>query len=110
MDGSALREGLVALLGERSSLRGVPFGEHAGGALDLAGRGLRDTTRIAASSPEMWRDICLWNRDNLVQLIEVYEQHLRQLKELIKSGDGPGLEKEMEAARTVREQLNGQPT
>lgn len=77
--------------------------------LDLrlhSGGGLRDTTRIAASSPEMWRDICLWNHDNLVQLIEVYEQHLGQLKELIKSGDGPGLEKKMEAARSVRERLN----
>ena len=80
--------------------------------LDLrlhSGGGLRDTTRIAASSPEMWRDICLWNRDNLVQLIEVYERHLRHLKELIRSGDGPGLEKEMEMAKIVREQLNGQP-
>lgn len=80
--------------------------------LDLrlhSGGGLRDTTRIAASSPEMWRDICLWNRDNLVQLIEVYERHLRQLKDLIQSGDGPGLEKEMEQAKMIREQLNGQP-
>lgn len=80
--------------------------------LDLrvhSGGGLRDTTRIAASSPEMWRDICLWNRDNLIQLIDVYERHLGRLKELIRSGDGPGLEKEMEKAKIVREQLNGQP-
>lgn len=80
--------------------------------LDLrlhSGGGLRDTTRIAASSPEMWRDICLWNRENLVQLIEVYERHLRHLKELIRSGDGPNLEKELEQAKMVREQLNGQP-
>lgn len=73
--------------------------------LAYAGGGLRDTTRIAASSPEMWRDIFLWNRDNLVALIEVYERHLQTLKRLIQAGDGPGIEKELMRAKTVREQL-----
>ena len=76
--------------------------------LDLpahSGGGLRDTTRIAASSPEMWRDICLWNRDNLVRFIENYEQHLARFKSLIQAGDGPGLEKEMERAKQERERL-----
>jgi prephenate dehydrogenase len=73
--------------------------------LAYAGGGLRDTTRIAASSPEMWRDIFLWNRDNLVALIEVYERHLQELKRLIQAGDGPGIEKELMRAKTVREQL-----
>lgn len=77
--------------------------------LDLkahSGGGLRDTTRIAASSPEMWRDICLWNRDNLVSLIDIYERHLAQFKAMIQAGDGPGLEKSMEQAKSIREQLN----
>lgn len=70
--------------------------------LSYAGGGLRDTTRIAASSPEMWRDIFLWNRDNLLHLIEVYEVHLRRLKQLIREGDGGGIEKELERARQAR--------
>ena len=74
--------------------------------LAYSGGGLRDTTRIAASSPEMWRDIFLWNRDNLVRQIETYERHLRQLKHLIQSGDGPAIEQELERAKRVREQLN----
>jgi prephenate dehydrogenase len=74
--------------------------------LTYSGGGLRDTTRIAASSPEMWRDIFLWNRDNLVAQIEVYERHLQQLKRLIQSGDGPAIERELERAKKVREQLN----
>jgi prephenate dehydrogenase len=74
--------------------------------LAYAGGGLRDTTRIAASSPEMWRDIFLWNRDNLVAVIEIYERHLAHLKQLIKSGDGPGVEQELERAKRAREQLN----
>lgn len=73
--------------------------------LAYAGGGLRDTTRIAASSPEMWRDIFLWNRDNLVSTIEIYERHLAHLKQLIKAGDGPGIEKELERAKQAREQL-----
>ncbi|HKW85649.1 MAG TPA: prephenate dehydrogenase/arogenate dehydrogenase family protein [Nitrospiraceae bacterium] len=71
-----------------------------------AGSGLRDTTRIAASSPEMWRDICLWNRENLISVITIYERHLATLKQLIQAGDGPGIEKELERAKQVRERLN----
>jgi prephenate dehydrogenase len=73
--------------------------------LSYSGGGLRDTTRIAASSPEMWRDIFLWNRDNVVTLIELYELELRRLKELVRLGDGPGIEKELERAKHTRDQL-----
>jgi len=77
-------------------------------SLDLArhsGGGLRDTTRIAASSPEMWRDIFLWNRDNVVAYIERYIQTLEELKQVIKAGDTAGIEKALERAKTEREQL-----
>jgi prephenate dehydrogenase len=77
-------------------------------ALDLqafSGGGYKDTTRIAASSPEMWRDICLWNRDNLVNHLETYETCLQKLKSLIKAGDGRGLLLEMERAKQIRERL-----
>ncbi|TAJ25658.1 MAG: prephenate dehydrogenase/arogenate dehydrogenase family protein [Nitrospirae bacterium] len=73
--------------------------------LAYAGGGLRDTTRIAASSPEMWRDIFVWNRQNVIQMIEVYEARLRHLKQLIAAGDGPGIEQELERAKQVREKL-----
>lgn len=76
--------------------------------LDLAGHsggGLRDTTRIAASSPEMWRDIFLWNRNNVVAFIEAYERSLGELKRLIKSGDAAGIEKALERAKQEREQI-----
>ena len=76
--------------------------------LSYAGGGLRDTTRIAASSPEMWRDIFLWNRDNLLMMIDGYQDALSTLRRLIASGDGPGIEKELERAKAAREQLNPQ--
>lgn len=78
-------------------------------SLDLAGHsggGLRDTTRIAASSPEMWRDIFLWNRDNVVSCIERYVRTLEELKQLIKAGDTAGIEKLLERAKGEREKLN----
>ncbi|MBA5866457.1 MAG: prephenate dehydrogenase/arogenate dehydrogenase family protein [Nitrospira sp. CR1.3] len=81
-------------------------------ALDLAGHsggGLRDTTRIAASSPEMWRDIFLWNRDNIVAFIEAYERSLGQLKQLIGAGDAAGIEKELERAKQEREKFPARP-
>jgi len=76
--------------------------------LDLqafSGGGYRDTTRIAASSPEMWRDICLWNRDNLVSQIEAFQACLEKLKALVKAGDGDGLAREFERAKKVRERI-----
>ena len=82
-------------------------------ALDLAGHsggGLRDTTRIAASSPEMWRDIFLWNRDNVVSFIERYERALEELKQLIKAGDAAGIERALDRAKAEREKLNARPS
>lgn len=77
-------------------------------ALDLAGHsggGLRDTTRIAASSPEMWRDIFLWNRENVVACIRAYEQSLGELRRLIEKGDAAGIEKMLERAKEEREKF-----
>jgi prephenate dehydrogenase len=77
-------------------------------ALDLAGHsggGLRDTTRIAASSPEMWRDIFMWNRDNVVACIRAYERSLGELRRLIQAGDAAGIEKMLERAKEEREKF-----
>lgn len=78
-------------------------------SLDLArhsGGGLRDTTRIAASSPEMWRDIFLWNRDNLLSLIETYQRTLEDIKRLIAEGKGAEIERMLERAKRERDRLN----
>ncbi len=73
--------------------------------LDFSGGGLRDTTRIAASSPEMWRDIFLWNRENLIPMIEALEQQLVRMKTYIKERDGSGIEHEIAKARDARHRL-----
>ena len=73
--------------------------------LDYSGGGLRDTTRIAASSPEMWRDICLTNRDNLLTMIDEYIHQLQAFKELISNRDALSLTKMIEEAKKSREGL-----
>ncbi len=73
--------------------------------LSFSGGGLRDTTRIAGSSPEMWRDIFLWNRENLIVMIEALEQHLKRFKTYIEEHDSAGIEHEIANARDARQRL-----
>ncbi|HUJ01700.1 MAG TPA: prephenate dehydrogenase/arogenate dehydrogenase family protein [Usitatibacter sp.] len=70
--------------------------------LGFAAGGFRDFTRIAASSPEMWRDIALQNRMALLEEIDRYVARLAVFRELVDRGDGPGLERLMTEARGAR--------
>jgi prephenate dehydrogenase len=69
----------------------------------FAAGGFRDFTRIASSHPEMWRDICLANRDRLLQELKLYANELGSIRRLIDKGDGAGLEKLFAAAREARD-------
>ncbi len=71
--------------------------------LRFAGSGFRDFTRIASSSPEMWRDICLANRSALIGQITAYHHELDILKNLLENGDGEALQKAFSQARGMRE-------
>ncbi len=55
--------------------------------LNFSGAGFRDFTRIAASSPEMWRDICLANAENVVDMIDRYQFSLNRMKKAIHRAD-----------------------
>jgi prephenate dehydrogenase len=70
--------------------------------LGFAAGGFRDFTRIAASSPEMWRDIALQNREALLDEIDRYAARVAVFRELIARGDGPGLHRLMAEARNAR--------
>ena len=69
----------------------------------FAAGGFRDFTRIASSHPEMWRDICLANRDRLLQELKLYANELGSIRKLIDNGDGAGLERLFAAAREARD-------
>ena len=68
----------------------------------FAAGGFRDFTRIAASSPEMWRDVCLANRTALVAELDVYMKVLARLRTAIVSGDGATLEAVFARSRDAR--------
>ncbi|HEY8249111.1 MAG TPA: prephenate dehydrogenase/arogenate dehydrogenase family protein [Burkholderiales bacterium] len=68
----------------------------------FAAGGFRDFTRIASSHPEMWRDICLANRDRVLQELKSYANELGSIRKLIQKGDAAGLEKVFAAAREAR--------
>jgi prephenate dehydrogenase len=71
--------------------------------LKYSGPGFKDTTRIALSSPEMWRDISLLNGNNLIALIERFGNNLNIIASLIRNADASGLEHEFSKARKLRE-------
>lgn len=70
--------------------------------LSFAASGFRDFTRIAASSPEMWRDICLANRDALMRELQQYAAELYVLHQALESNDAAKLEEMFSLAREVR--------
>ena len=68
-----------------------------------AASGFRDFTRIAGSSPEMWRDIALANRTALLDELDAYMAQLSQIRALLDQGDGSALEKIFGSAQAARQ-------
>jgi prephenate dehydrogenase len=74
-----------------------------GSYMKFAGQGFMSTTRIASSSPELWRDICILNKDNLLKSVEIFKNNLERLSQYLRASDFESLEREFERARTLRE-------
>jgi prephenate dehydrogenase len=68
---------------------------------EIAGAGFRDFTRLASSNPEMWRDICMANRDVLLAELDRFMEKMREVK--AKMGDPAALEKLFSEARAARD-------
>ena len=81
--------------------------EDADQKLGHVGAGFKDFTRIAASSPEMWRDICLGNRTAILKELDQYLLIVTHMRKLIAEGDGAGLEKLFNQASKARQDLDG---
>jgi prephenate dehydrogenase len=64
---------------------------HAELLFQYAASGFRDFTRIAGSSPEMWRDISLANQPALLDELDAYLAQLMQLRTFLAEGNGPAL-------------------
>ncbi|MBA3495773.1 MAG: prephenate dehydrogenase [Gemmatimonadales bacterium] len=90
----AVASALAKVLADRG-LAGVSFGA-----------GARDTTRLAASSPEMWVDVLLYNRASVAEALSAAEAGLVELRRLVAAGDADGLHSYLTAAQRFREGLD----
>jgi prephenate dehydrogenase len=83
--------------------------ENAAQLFSYAAGGFRDFTRIASSHPEMWRDICIANRDRLLVELGRYTKKVDALRRILESGDPAALEKLFAEARAARQRwLDGE--
>jgi len=86
---------LVAAIGAE------PGGERK---LGYGGAGFRDFTRIAASSPAMWRDVCVANREAIGEELRGYRALLERMQRAVDEGDAAALQQTFELAARLRRQ------
>jgi len=70
---------------------------------EVAGRGFKDTTRIAASDPMVWREIFQDNRAALTEALGAFRAALDELDQLVAGGDTAAIEQALDRIRRVRE-------
>jgi prephenate dehydrogenase len=78
--------------------------ENAAQLFSYAAGGFRDFTRIASSQPEMWRDICVANRDRLLLEVKHFSEKLEAMQALLEAADGAALERLFAEARAARDE------
>ncbi len=76
-------------------------------ALRFTGGGFDDSTRIAKSSPSLWRNICMMNSGNLIECIDALVKGLENMKSALSSSDGDSLESTLERAQKARIGIRG---
>jgi len=67
--------------------------------------GFRDFTRLAASDPTMWRDVCLHNRDAILEMLSRFSEDLASLQRAIRWGEGDKLFELFSRTRAVRRSI-----
>jgi prephenate dehydrogenase len=77
--------------------------EHPKAQTLLCANGFRDTTRIASGSPEMWRDIALANRENLLEALAAFGAGLKDFRRVLQSGDAARITRFFEDAKQRRD-------
>lgn len=71
----------------------------------IAAGGFKDITRIASSSPEMWQQICITNKSNLIQVLDCYVEQLTAVREQLEKEDADSLYRFFEASRDYRNSI-----
>ena len=71
-----------------------------------AAGGFRDFTRIASSDPDMWRDICLSNRDEVLEMMDLYKKEMKRMYKALEKNDGEKLKEIFKRAKQTRDTFN----
>jgi cytidylate kinase len=71
--------------------------------------GLRDTTRLALSSAEMWRDICLTNRAAILEAMDLFIAAIENFRRVVQSGDAGAIEAALAAGQRIGRHLAAAP-
>jgi len=74
------------------------------GDLGVSATGFRDATRLAGGDPEMWRDVLITNRRQILAAMDAFDEGLCRLRDLLEVGDAPGIEKFLAAAKKRRDE------
>lgn len=74
--------------------------------LALAGRSFRDITRIADSSPDMWREILVRNSEAVLGGLTLWEERIKELKESLERGEGESVAEAFRQAHAARRHIN----
>ena len=86
------------LVGAAADLEEVTQSE----VIKFSAGGFRDSTRIAASDPTMWRDVFLHNKDAVLEMLGRFNEDLTALQRMIRRGDGDGLFALFTRTRAIR--------
>ena len=82
------------------SLANMKYGDEI---FSYAAGGFRDFTRIASSDPVMWRDICVNNREAILNMVERFERDLASLRDTIDAGDDRAILELFQRAKHARD-------
>jgi prephenate dehydrogenase len=85
----------------------VHAAEFATEGLSFVGNGFRDSTRIAAGSPELWREILLANRSDLLTNLYRFRDTLNETIRILEANDAKSLQAFLDAAKRSRDRLAG---
>jgi cyclohexadieny/prephenate dehydrogenase len=89
------------IVGTADDLQAVTKSE----VIKYSASGFRDFTRLAASDPTMWRDVCLHNRDAILEMLARFSEDLASLQRAVRWGDGDKLFDLFTRTRAVRRSI-----
>jgi prephenate dehydrogenase len=73
--------------------------------IQLAAGGFKDTTRIASSSPDLWRDICLENKESILEVLQLFEKELTLMKQAVATADSKKIYRVFDNAKQSRDKV-----